>query len=52
MVPHVTLKSIAQNLAPEIEQQLYDQPVEHKHITRVARPFSVEAIAALDRPRP
>jgi SAM-dependent methyltransferase len=34
-VPHVTLKSIAQNLAPEIEQ-LYDQPVEHKHITRVA----------------
>jgi adenine-specific DNA-methyltransferase len=46
-VPHVTLKSIAQNLAPEIEQ-LYDQPVEHKHITRVAGPFSVEAIAALD----
>lgn len=46
-VPHVTLKSIAQNLAPETEK-LYDQPVEKKHITRVAGPFSVEAIAALD----
>ena len=46
-VPHVTLKSIAQHLAPETEK-LYDQPVEKKHITRVAGPFSVESIAALD----
>ncbi len=46
-VPHVTLKSIAQNLPPDTEK-LYDQPVESKHITRVAGPFSVEAIAALD----
>lgn len=46
-IPHVTLRSIAQNLTPDTER-LFDQPREHKHITRVAGPFSVEAIAALD----
>lgn len=46
-VPHVTLKSIAQNLEPEVEK-LFDQPLEHKHVTRVSGPFTVEAIAALD----
>jgi adenine-specific DNA-methyltransferase len=46
-VPHVTLREIAQNLAPETEK-IFDQPNEKKHITRVAGPFSVEAISALD----
>jgi adenine-specific DNA-methyltransferase len=46
-VPHITASSIAHNQNPETER-LYDQPVEVKHITRVAGPFSVEAIAALD----
>jgi len=44
-VPHITLKSIANNEPPG-EKTLYDQPfVDHK-ITRVTGPFTVEAVPA------
>jgi adenine-specific DNA-methyltransferase len=46
-VRHVTLGSIA-NCEPPLIERLFDQPIEKKHVTRVAGPFSVEAIAALD----
>jgi adenine-specific DNA-methyltransferase len=42
-VPHVTLRSIAQNEPPETET-LYDQPKVDKRKTRVAGPFTVEQI--------
>jgi adenine-specific DNA-methyltransferase len=42
-VPHITLKSIAQNEPPETET-LYDQPEVDRSTTRVAGPFTVEAV--------
>src|SRR5689334_15008587 len=42
-VPHITLKSIAQNEPPETET-LYDQPEVDRSATRVAGPFTVEAV--------
>ena len=42
IVPHVTLKSIANNEPPK-EEVLVDRPEEKKGITRVTGPFTVEA---------
>ncbi len=42
-VPHVTLRSIAQN-EPADTETLYDQPKVEKRKTRVAGPFTVEQI--------
>lgn len=42
IVPHVTLKSIANDETPE-EEVLVDRPEEVKNITRVSGPFCVEA---------
>jgi len=42
IVPHVTLKSIANNEPPE-EEVLVDRPEENNKITRVSGPFCVEA---------
>jgi adenine-specific DNA-methyltransferase len=42
-VPHITLKSIAQNEPAETET-LYDQPEVDRSIVRVAGPFTVEAV--------
>lgn len=42
-VPHVTLKSIAQNEPPETET-LYDQPLEDNKKLRVSGPFTVETL--------
>jgi adenine-specific DNA-methyltransferase len=42
IVPHVTLKSIANN-EPPAEEVLVDRPEEKKNITRVTGPFNVEA---------
>ena len=44
-VPHITLKSLAQNTMPEIEI-LYDQPEIDKTKVRVSGPFTVEALPA------
>ena len=44
-VPHVTLKSIANNEPPATET-LYDQPAVDRKITRVSGPFTVEAVPA------
>src|ERR1039458_9924183 len=44
-VPHVTLKSIANNEPPEPET-LYDQPFVDTGKTRVTGPFTVEAVPA------
>jgi adenine-specific DNA-methyltransferase len=44
-VPHITLKSIANNEPPATET-LYDQPLVDRKITRVSGPFSVEAVPA------
>jgi adenine-specific DNA-methyltransferase len=44
-VPHITLKSIANNLKPDIET-LYDHPVIENSKTRVTGPFTVEAVPA------
>ncbi len=43
-VPHITLKSIAQNEPAETET-LYDQPAVNHKRARVSGPFTVEAIA-------
>lgn len=43
LVPHITLKSIANDEEPELEI-LVDRPDENKKITRVAGPFVVEAV--------
>lgn len=43
-VPHVTLKSLANDEDPE-QESLYDQPIENKNIVRVAGPFTVESLA-------
>ena len=44
-VPHVTLKSIANNEPPATET-LYDQPLKEKNRARVTSPFTVEAVPA------
>lgn len=46
-VPHITLKTIAQNIDPE-EETLYDQPLENKKMIRVTGPFTVEALQSLN----
>ncbi len=45
-VPHVTLKSIANN-EPPAEETLYDQPLIDRKKTRITGPFTVEAVPAL-----
>jgi adenine-specific DNA-methyltransferase len=42
-VPHITLRSIAQNEPPE-QETLYDQPEIDRSKVRVSGPFTVEAI--------
>lgn len=42
-VPHITLKSLANDLEPD-EEILYDQPNEDKKKIRVAGPFTVETL--------
>ena len=42
IVPHLTLKSIANDESPD-EEVLVDRPEVDKHITRVTGPFTVEA---------
>ncbi|HUV89873.1 MAG TPA: site-specific DNA-methyltransferase [Anaerolineae bacterium] len=44
-VPHITLKSIANN-EPPAQETLYDQPLVDRHVTRVSGPFTVEAVPA------
>ncbi len=44
-VPHVTLKSIANN-EPPAEETLYDQPIQDARKARVCGPFTVEAVPA------
>lgn len=44
-VPHVTLKSIANN-EPPAPETLYDQPLEDRSKHRVSGPFTVEAVPA------
>jgi adenine-specific DNA-methyltransferase len=44
-VPHITLKSIANNEPPATET-LYDQPLKETNKTRVTGPFTVEAVPA------
>ena len=46
-VPHVTLKSLANN-EPAEEEVLYDQPVEDKKRMRVSGPFTVETLQSYD----
>lgn len=43
-VPHITLKSLANDEPPEMEI-LYDKPLENKKIVRVAGPFTVESLS-------
>lgn len=43
-VPHVTLKSLANDEEPEREI-LYDQPFEEKNVIRVTGPFTVESLS-------
>lgn len=43
-VPHVTLKSLANDEEPDTEV-LYDKPLENKKIVRVAGPFTVESLS-------
>lgn len=43
IVPHITLKSIANNELPQ-EETLYDQPFVEKSKVRVTGPFTVEAV--------
>ncbi|PAV11312.1 DNA methylase [Methanosarcina spelaei] len=45
-VPHVTLKSIANN-EPPAEETLYDQPLIDNKKTRVTGPFTVEAVPSM-----
>ena len=44
-VPHITLKSIANNEPPATET-LYDQPIKDTKKTRITGPFTVEAVPA------
>lgn len=43
-VPHVTLKSLANDEEPD-QEVLYDQPLEDKNIVRVCGPFTVESLS-------
>ncbi|HOW43513.1 MAG TPA: site-specific DNA-methyltransferase [Candidatus Omnitrophota bacterium] len=43
-VPHITLKSVANNVESE-QEVLYDQPKEDKNIVRVSGPFTVESLS-------
>ncbi|MBZ0204230.1 MAG: site-specific DNA-methyltransferase [Ignavibacteria bacterium] len=43
-VPHVTLKSLANDEPPE-DEILYDQPAEVKDVIRVTGPFTVESLS-------
>lgn len=43
-IPHVTLKSIANN-EPADGEVLYDQPFEQKDVVRVTGPFTVESLS-------
>lgn len=43
-VPHVTLKSLANDEEPDTEV-LYDKPLENKKVVRVAGPFTVESLS-------
>ncbi|KKR88228.1 MAG: methylase protein [Candidatus Gottesmanbacteria bacterium GW2011_GWA2_41_12] len=43
-VPHVTLKSLANDEAAE-QEVLYDQPLENKDVVRVCGPFTVESLS-------
>jgi len=45
-VPHITLKSIANNEPPK-EETLYDQPKVDKKKIRITGPFTVEAVPSL-----
>jgi len=45
IVPHITLKSIANNELPGLET-LYDQPLVDRQRKRVSGPFTVEAVPA------
>lgn len=45
IVPHITLKSIANN-EPPAQETLYDQPFVDKSKARVSGPFTVEAVPA------
>jgi adenine-specific DNA-methyltransferase len=45
-VPHITLKSIANNEPPQ-EETLYDQPKVDNKKTRITGPFTVEAVPLL-----
>lgn len=45
-VPHITLKSIANNETPKTET-LYDQPLKDTSKVRVSGPFTVEAVPSL-----
>ena len=47
VVPHVTIKSLANNL-PTDDEILYDQPEEDKKRIRVSGPFTVETLQSLD----
>lgn len=44
-VPHITLKSIANN-EPPAQETLYDRPIIDRKKTRVSGPFTVEAVPA------
>ncbi|RJP82589.1 MAG: site-specific DNA-methyltransferase [Desulfobacteraceae bacterium] len=44
-VPHITLKSIANN-EPPAEETLYDQPLIDRKKTRITGPFTMEAVPA------
>ncbi|MGA3083771.1 MAG: site-specific DNA-methyltransferase [Thermodesulfobacteriota bacterium] len=44
-VPHITLKSIADN-EPPAQEVLYDQPLINHSLVRVTGPFTVEAVPA------
>ena len=44
-VPHITLKSIANN-EPATQETLYDQPIIDNSLARVSGPFTMEAVPA------
>ena len=50
-VPHITLKSLA-NDEPPATEKLYDQPEEDKKRLRVAGPFTVETLQSLNPTAP
>lgn len=43
-VPHITLKSLANDEQPE-QEVLYDQPLENKEVVRVSGPMTVESLS-------